>query len=644
MKSHELYNFTRVTESKLTSHEREELPKDMFGLPNERSYPLVDEEHVRKAIQFFRYCPGNQKSVLAANINRRARVLNMKVSISPNNPFYKFADRNVIKESLEYMDFIILENYIMELPKFECSNPQSVSLLDYVNNKIITTCTQMLDFEKELQYKIIPSITTLFKSDINLGLNLINPIQIINKIMKSQYAALFAFECYSKGTTSEAINGLFYEIISDISYNIYANIVRPNKTIKEQLSLLRNLVDHFTCNIFYIERYIQENLFNCCTYRQELSKERAASILFESVTAFEDQLDDFFNYIKPKESTVLSITNTPLNIVDAILKSSDMNSINIENYLNTMKNELKNQIDIILLDFNISSVPQLFNDDKTFLLKNVSRDNIGLFNIIDELNGTLISDNIKYYNKNYSLLLDDKDLITFTQLKYLIDTIYNTKDKNGDSIYFGIKDDKLYLLGKTNEFNKVILISLYDDYNTSVKNNLLYTNYSKLTNIRVDEIIINPDNKKFNGDVTNILTEGLSIDKDGNIKYELKPKKSYMDDYADNHRLLLSNLKVNNYEGAKKNLAFLFALISSIERDVIYSKKQVGDDIRKDAEKARTFAINDFKTYLKEVQKADPKFDFTKFYEAGGYDSLIINIPHDSVLGIKKLFRTIMWG
>ena len=86
----------------------------------------------------------------------------------------------------------------------------------------------------------------------------------------------------------------------------------------------------------------------------------------------------------------------------------------------------------------------------------------------------------------------------------------------------------------------------------------------------------------------------------------------------------------------KKNLAYVFALITMIERSDEYKRREPM------AVKARAFAINDFKTYLKLLQSVEPEFDFVEYYAASEYDKKIINIPKTTIIGIKKLMRTIL--
>jgi len=140
------------------------------------------------------------------------------------------------------------------------------------------------------------------------------------------------------------------------------------------------------------------------------------------------------------------------------------------------------------------------------------------------------------------------------------------------------------------------------------------------------------------------LTEGLTINPDGSVRFTLKPNKSYIDEYSEVHKLIVENFNNRNYEAVKDNLCFLFTLIATIEREVLYSKKKINEDVRKDALDARALAINDFKTYLKKLQKVDRNFDFTSYYERSNHGKLVVNITPDTIKGIKKLFNIILLG
>ena len=93
--------------AKLTAEQLKALPDDQFGLPETRQYPMPDEVHVTKAIQFFRYCKEDKRSTLAKNINRRAKALGMKVKVQPSSPFYKYCSRDIMKEGTLVTEFHI---------------------------------------------------------------------------------------------------------------------------------------------------------------------------------------------------------------------------------------------------------------------------------------------------------------------------------------------------------------------------------------------------------------------------------------------------------------------------------------------------------------------------------------------------------
>ena len=81
----------------------------------------------------------------------------------------------------------------------------------------------------------------------------------------------------------------------------------------------------------------------------------------------------------------------------------------------------------------------------------------------------------------------------------------------------------------------------------------------------------------------------------------------------------------------KTNVGFMFALISIIERDKKYKKHD------QELIKARAFAMNDFKTYLKHIQEVEPDFDFIKFYQENDYDKIVLNISFFVSVGFSRM-------
>lgn len=66
----------------MSSKERNELDKGNFGLPKQRKYPLNDKNHIMKAIQFFKYCPEEDRKELATNIMKAAKKQGIEIKSS----------------------------------------------------------------------------------------------------------------------------------------------------------------------------------------------------------------------------------------------------------------------------------------------------------------------------------------------------------------------------------------------------------------------------------------------------------------------------------------------------------------------------------------------------------------------------------
>lgn len=633
-----------IFENKLSSKDRKELSDENFGIPEEKGYPLTDDDHVRKAIQFFKYCSPMKKTTLANNINKRAKDLGMTLKISKTNPFYKYADKNIVKEVSEQSD-VILESIVgapLNVPAENTIGSEAWKMLNSISEMIAINNDMMLDIEIKIHDYYIPRLSEIFTKGINDEKYLLNPIKILNKIIDKKYNTLVLLTAYHKD--ADGFDNLFYTIVNDIFFLIRQKVYIQNTCINDEIKVLKDLITNTKCNKYFISRKLDEINFECLIAKTDITT---------GIKDIEKRQNRISNIITMQESlsqlrmltsdlgNATTVVNTRLEIVDSILKGTNMNLINTEEYLNTIKNETKSQIDIILMSNSLyNSLSSFAGDDKMFYLKDVSHLDRVIFDLIDMLTGSCRSENIKYYNKNYSLHLDSGDLLFFSKLKAYFQHLYPITDYSGDTIYLGVGESQLYLLGKNKGVdNGVILIKLYDNEELCSVRNFFGQDQSKLTNMTI--IKVNPIPSGM--DMTKVLTEGITIDKDGNMKFEFKPKRSYMDEYATTHRMLVQNSKTKNYEGMKQNLAFLFAMISSIERNIMYNKdSNVSADQKNDALKARTFAINDFKTYIRELQKSDPSFDFTKYYEQSGYDKITVNVTRDAIQGVKRIFQTIM--
>lgn len=62
-----------VTESSLTAKKRNNLPDEVFGLPEKRKYPMPDKKHVLSAIKLFNFVDNEDEKELAENIKKKMK-------------------------------------------------------------------------------------------------------------------------------------------------------------------------------------------------------------------------------------------------------------------------------------------------------------------------------------------------------------------------------------------------------------------------------------------------------------------------------------------------------------------------------------------------------------------------------------------
>ena len=81
---------------------RSELPDSVFGIPQERKYPMPDEKHTRSAIKLFNHVEPKYEEQLAKAIIKNMKKYNIDGSvIGPNNRLRKYLPKDMIKEYVE---------------------------------------------------------------------------------------------------------------------------------------------------------------------------------------------------------------------------------------------------------------------------------------------------------------------------------------------------------------------------------------------------------------------------------------------------------------------------------------------------------------------------------------------------------------
>lgn len=561
---------TNIFEAKLSAEDRKRLDSKLFGLPKERKYPLNDEEHIRKAIQFFNFCPKIKRNELATNINKRMREMNLKIEVDKKNPFYKYVNKDFVLESLNEID--------------EPVRLYHVSFLNDADIKYIEQC-QIAKFETE-SYSIHDMVT-------------------INNTIYLDYIDYINFLIYNGEKLDTSFYTCVHDIVTILRDKFKSGTVEPDdtyNTIVEGLNVFAEM-DPSCANKAYIYR---ELLLLKKMNGILIRKERNKNII--------DLLDKLLIMYRPIGDMIGDIL---------IRVSGDL-------WLHRVFNTN-------LLQYHFTHLTKMLYNEKIKLEKQLY-----IMNMPDK--GFEFNNQIR---TEYDDLVEHSHLLS--EIDYQIDTVFVSGIDGGRLTQF-LDNIALLRLTRMTEVSDVIL--LHDMYSQpiyiSIINNKVYLtlmnkmNNSLLTFVDISDRdcvqlhIVRATFVETNINSNRILTEGFTIDEDGNMKITISSKKSYMDEYSQNHKLLIENWKNKNYEGVKKNLAFIFALINIIERDPKYKKRDPK------MIKARAFAINDFKTYLKKLTSIEKDFDFVEYYNNSDYDKLVVNVPKQTIIGIKNLMKLIL--
>jgi len=579
-----------IEEKALKAKDRKALPDSVFGLPEDRKYPMPDEEHVRKAIQFFGYCPKNKKKELAKNINKMAKKYKMKLNINKNSPFYKYADKEIINES-----FDPLENYYISPDEFKTIKESDFGLK---NERSFPLANKMQILYAIQNFDLCPSDK---KGELarNINIKLIENSLTIN-IDKSHP--------FHKYTAFKVVSDDGFKVLSENSTigDTFINDYKDFKT--DTRSFLYKNNEH----IIEIEGRINGYFIG----------------EWNEFKQFETFVSRLINEYKNKEEL------KTIDIISIINCFADNRYVRFDEYKRFIKGEQG-------IDYFVWLQIKLAKDIKQFLKYKIYEEQY----IHDDLiliKKIITVNNYKIIKRYIQELIHFIDISRFSKvneenkhsLNDILEFIDNIEFNNNVNITkLGINE---YPVPETEDFlNKKKELSTRQLYELMIKSNIIIDDIK-------DELDEKPE-ETITEESLNKITEGIELTPEGDVRITINPKKSFMDEYAENHKLLVSNFKNGNYEGMKLNLAYLFTLINFIEREYIYNKnKKVKPNKLKDAEKARMFAINDFKRYLAELQKQQPDFDFTSYYKNSNLDKIIIDIKADTIVGIKKLFQKIL--
>lgn len=554
--------------AKLTSEQRRNLPDDMFGLPDERAYPMPDASHVSRAITYFGSCSVKKRATLAKNINRFAKLYKMTVKLSSSSVFKPYADKSIVSESAD----IITENVI----------PREVEKI------ILTEATVANYTDSRVRGINNPRID----SSINVAIR--NAAK--NYLDKEYYV--------NGGKDRTEIGDYVYDTDLKLCYDITRDFIYSKSIDDPELLKKIGLIHN------------KEMLTNA----------------FNNV-----------NNLMRKSPVVGSILNDITDAIDKVPQTSLLD--NMDNKMKNLDSDFDKsilQIDSDMVVGHVQTRQSNFNEKEIDDIKNNE-------DILTKLVCTcqlLLSEKFGYpAMSNDDLYRLDFSVKAMAQ-RNIIDGYYITDDnrcfvKMKRAIYGVVHECK------TNKECKCVinLLKLFDedkpDYLHQVHSEYIIKQ-CVLPKMPIRRVCF-PCKPEVDADKQAFL-EGIHISSLGDISLMFDISKSFMDRYSACHQMLKNDEKNKNYDSMKHDVAYLFALVCTIEDQYIGKDKSVDVNSAeyKDAIKARAFAKNDIKRNISIIQQHDRSFKFMKFYTDNDYDKKIFTVRHTTIAGLKNLFRIIM--
>lgn len=575
--------------AKLTSEQRRNLPKSDFGLPDDRRYPMPDAEHVLMAIRYFGSCEDSKRKELADNINRIAKKFKVTVNLSPSSKFKPYADKSIVAENA--------------IPILETTVPREI--YDIIRENDMCGPNDVVTFDEfNLRYKNsnrgsacrAPNEVVNTKIDNAINLALRNAAK--NYLDREYYL--------DNNSCSTKIADFVYDSDMKICYDItrdftYSNSVDDPKIIRQIAKL----------------------------YNKDMLKNAFHDV--DSVMMKNPRMAKAIQTI----DNVIDKVECPDNMIDSVCTKLDgfdaaINNLNDELFVGCMPSSMRNfsEEEICWIEENFDKINEI--------MQMVLNSMVLQFDYPPLHDGTAILENI----------------VKEMERRRIIDGYFIAGDNHTSApeTFVSFIKMKSTIYGVThvcNAGNKCIatVTKLMDDNRSSSRYfNTIYAEMlrkNKLPRVSIRRIIMNGSNVM---DDSHVLTEGIHLSKDGDISFDLSITKSYMDKYAAIHKVIKEHEKNKDYESMKHDLAYLFALICTIENKYVGKNKNVDIDSNdyKDAIKARGFAINDMKRYMSVVQRHQRSFNFMKFYTDNKYDKDIYTISHNTIRGMKSLLKIIL--
>lgn len=569
--------------AKLTAEQRRNLPKDVFGLPDERAYPMPDARHVINAITYFGSCEVSKRKILAKNINRLAKEYGVTVKLSPSSKFKPYADKTILRE-----DAIPITEAVIPL------DVQRIILTERMAD-IKHEVRTFNEFHQEYKNSNVdldrPPAESLVNSKIDSAINVAIRNAAKNYLDKEYYL--------NGGKERTVIGDYVYDTDLKLCYDITRDFLYT-KSVDDPIVVKKiNMV------------HDKQMLVNAFSSVKNLM--RKSPIMYKVI-------DDITEVINKSPDTGL------IDNMESKFKATDFDkavSFNFDSdmIVGSQGPEFRNfsETEISMIQEHIGVIRQLAASAIAVMCGKFGYPPIGDI--------TRVSD-LAVREMERRRIIDGYYMIdlAFIKMKDVIYCIVHTcnVENNHKCVVSALK---IFDAGRPQYFDEVRAEFI--------------RRRGELPKMPVRRITFCATDTCSD---TETLTEGIDISKDGDISFKFSISKSYMDRYAALHKVLKDHEKNKDTDSMKHDLAYMFAMICDIEDKYVGKSKDIdtASSDYKDAIKARSFAINDMKRYMQTIHKKEKSFNFMKFYTDNEYDKKIFTIRHTTIAGMKNLLRIIL--
>lgn len=615
---------------KLSAKQLKALPDSEFGLVKngKRSYPLVDKNHVRSAIAFFKYAKPEDRHELAKNINRKAKEFNMK--IKAGGLFVRYIDPGVSKYDASATVVTDASHIGTLAPIVGATN--------------INTATHPKEAEEIV--------------------NLIKDEEIFNETKKTPVQEKFSIRFTDPNEVWRIRNRNRTKTIKSYlsEFDDFDHLLRKHVTGYE-IEEMRNYMTGSITNSHINDKLIQDS-FTTKILHKILDENEDNNIMIPKIVSL--------LLSKKERNRVLACLaivyyRRPDIVKKVIEKFKSMDEIFGEVFSSSL----------------FTNIPLIDNFQHS---KGLSPTEVAFFEYImsyvyDKLvEISLYLDRYFYISNEYST--DTGEYIVFSNTYiWIIQELYNNHKIDG---YYSIKDisnkncntelvflklGKEYYLGKPyrTHDNKLIMNIVYIGYEGHLDDTVpesifnLYIDlvkHRKLENFKT--LIIASDENSDNTAVeeanlaknivnkTKSFMKGIHVDDDGNVKFNLTDKLSF-EHYEEVHKMIKTSYDSNNIEETKRLLAYIFSVILTIEREYMnegkgtnkkYINKQ--DPTYKEMVRLRALYISDFKVYMRKIVAKDPSFKFLDYYNNSDVNRSVYTVHPSDIKKVALAFRMAM--